>query len=263
MSWLIKLLYFIFPIIELKKAEKEILKDEEENEINIDYTNTDKNLIEKIYNDPFEIKKLIDDKAKTGIVGVTIAVGLISSISTNFENLSPVSILLYIIALGYSFISGYLSLTLLSNKNVIYKLKTDDSFLEENKLKEAMIINTKLNIKHNINRQNYVYSSYKHLIYSLIIMVFAFLLNIYFFQKKVEKNQNINVQIDLIKLDTLEQSFKKLSSEIDKMILKHEITTEQNKIQIEQIKYLNDELKNLKSKSEEGKQILEQEDNLK
>ena len=95
MSWLIKLLYFIFPIIELKKAEKEILKDEEENEINIDYTNTDKNLIEKIYNDPFEIKKLIDDKAKTGIVGVTIAVGLISSISTNFENLSPVSILLW------------------------------------------------------------------------------------------------------------------------------------------------------------------------
>ncbi|MCG3670129.1 hypothetical protein L5F33_07645 [Aliarcobacter butzleri] len=251
MSWLIKLLYFVFPIIELKKAEKKILKDDAENEIDIDYSKSDKSIIEKIYNDTFEIKKLIDDKAKTGIIGVTITVGLISSISTNFENLSFVSILLYIIALVYSFISGYLSLTLLSNKNIIYKLKTDDAFLEENELKEAMIINTKLNIKHNVNRQNYVYSSYRHLIYSLVIMVFAFLLNICFSQKSTEKNQNINVQ-----LDNLEKNYKELTLEINKMKFKYEVITEQNEIQIQQIKCLNNKLENIESKNEEKKEIL-------
>ncbi|WP_152057494.1 hypothetical protein [Aliarcobacter butzleri] len=251
MSWLIKLLYFAFPIIELKKAEKKILKDDAENEIDIDYSKSDKSIIEKIYNDTFEIKKLIDDKAKTGIIGVTITVGLISSISTNFENLSFVSILLYIIALVYSFISGYLSLALLSNKNIIFKLITDDAFLEENELKEAMIINTKLNIKHNVNRQNYVYSSYRHLIYSLVIMVFAFLLNICFSQKSTEKNQNINVQ-----LDNLEKNYKELTLEINKMKFKYEVITEQNKIQIQQIKCLNNKLENTESKNEEKKEIL-------
>lgn len=197
-SALNKIFIYILPFYEVKKAEQTIEIKVADIIANgqriIEYEklpNVDKGLLEKIYNNTFDVKKTIEDKAKSGILGVTVAVGLISSVSSSYDNLSVIAICLYIIALLYSLIAGYLSLKVLGDKNTVYQLGFRDLLLNDEEHKEALLINSQLNIEQNVNRQNYVYSSYRHLVYSLLIMVIAFLSNLYFHDKSDNKNQKI------------------------------------------------------------------------
>ena len=142
-----KILYFFLPFAELKNAEKNI-HDDIKTIIDTEKlpltSNEIKKIkleeIEKFYNDTFLAKKTIEDKAKLGIIGVTITIGLVYSITSNYDKLSTVTLILSIIALLYSLTAGYLALSILSDKNQVYKLSIKDLMLKDRRKKEALLI---------------------------------------------------------------------------------------------------------------------------
>lgn len=91
-------------------------------------------------------------------------------------------------------ISGILALLVIGNKNQVYQLIPEDSKLDDKEKANFLAINTEQNANLNIIRQNYVYSSFRHLIYSIILLSFIFIFITFTF------NNNVQAKIDLIKL---------------------------------------------------------------
>lgn len=81
------------------------------------------------------------------MIGVTITTGLVYAITSNHDKLSGYILVLLIIALFYSLTAGYLALSILSDKNQVYKLSIKDLLLTERVKKDALLINYSLNIK--------------------------------------------------------------------------------------------------------------------
>lgn len=228
-----KLFYLIIPYLELKNAEVLITKKIEEIFENSNAILEPKNieetkitLLKEFYDDTINVKKTIEDKAKTGILGITITIGLIASIITNYNKLSIFSIIIFLIALFYSLYGGYIALKVLSDKNTIYQLGINDLKLKGNDLKEALAINSLLNIKMNIIRQNYVYTSFKHLVYSIVLMVCALLVNIVLHQKEQNMSSKINIDCNV----SIFNHEKELKDKI--LFLSKEIRTNKQNIEI-------------------------------
>lgn len=211
-----KVCHFILPILELKEAESRINKRVKET------LNTEKLLLtsdemkkveleelEKLYDDTFSVKKTLEDKAKSGIVGVTITIGLVYSITLNYEKLSLFTLILAIIALLYSLIAGYLALNVISDKNQVYKLTVKDLLLKIKPKKDILLLSYTLNVDKNIIRNNYVFSSYKHLVYSVVILIVAFLSNPFFYKKS-----SSSIKSEIICTD-LNQTIKELNNKLD------------------------------------------------
>jgi len=233
-----KILYFIFPYLKLINTEtiiKQKIDDILTNKTRIlekkDLEEIEISSLEAFYKNSGDVKKTIEDKAKTGILGITITIGLIASITTNYDKLSVLSSIIFIIALFYSLCGGYIALKVLGDKNTIYQFKINDLKLKDNDLKEALAINSELNIKTNINRQNYVYASYRHLVYSIMLMVFALLLNIVLHKKIPTEFPEIIVDCNILtfkneqllknKISTLTKSIKVYKHKV--VILKKEL----------------------------------------
>ena len=94
------MLYFFLPFLELKNSEKKIrqsIKDIIDNKKMPLAPNEIKKIkieeIQNFYDDTFVIKKTLEDKAKLGIIGVTITIGLVYSITSNYDKLSIITLI--------------------------------------------------------------------------------------------------------------------------------------------------------------------------
>ena len=92
-KFLKNILEFLFPSISLRKANKKLEKtnekiDKSTNDVCLMENDVTLEALEKQYNDTFETKGIIEGKAKTNLVTITIAITLIMG---SFDLLSIIS----------------------------------------------------------------------------------------------------------------------------------------------------------------------------
>jgi hypothetical protein len=165
-------------LLDSGKADLEYMK--EYNTLSIDQ-------LKDFYNDTFEIKNKLEDKAKINIVGLTISISLILGLSNLITEINEsfgmnwitiIVIILSFFSFGYMVTAGILSMAVLVKENSVYKIWPKDLLLGEEKLKEIYALNTEMNINKNIIRNNYTYTSYECIINSLICLSIIFLLSL-------------------------------------------------------------------------------------
>lgn len=144
--------------------------------------------LKDFYNDTFEIKNKLEDKAKINIVGLTISISLILGLSNLITKINEsfgmnwitiIVIILSFFSFGYMVAAGILSMAVLVKENSVYKIWPEDLLSGEEKLKEVYALNTEMNINKNIIRNNYIYTSYECIINSLICLSIIFYYRFY------------------------------------------------------------------------------------
>ena len=169
-----------------------------------DYQKYDLEEILPFYNKTLEKKKTLEDKAKISAVGITISTsiivgltGLLLNLNIDINQLNVINIILIILCMLVIIhinISGILALLVIGNKNRVYQLFPEDSKLNDKEKANRLAIYTEQNVNLNIIRHNYVYSSFRHLIYSII------LLSLIFISVTFNFNNNDHAKVDLFKL---------------------------------------------------------------
>ncbi|OGU33020.1 MAG: hypothetical protein A2057_15700 [Ignavibacteria bacterium GWA2_35_9] len=185
----------------------------------LDYKQYSYEEIQPFYKKSIEIKKTLEDKAKISAVGITISTsiivgltGLLLNLNLNFFDFSLANItllILCILVILHINISGILALLVIGNKNKVYQLFPENSKLDQKTKSEYLAIYTEQNTNMNIVRQNYVYSSFIHLIYSVVLMSLIFIFVTFNFNNDNKNKMN---------LDTL---MKKYAPMIDNYISEH------------------------------------------
>lgn len=170
------------------KIEKEIelLRASDNNELTYmkNYNELKMKDVKSFYNHNQEVKKILEDKAKTNIIGLTISITLImvfiniTELINSFENLNIkiIILILAIMSVGYMIVASLLSINLLVNKNIVFRIQPSDLTLEKNLLKRKYALLTELTIKQNLIRNNYIYSSYECIRNSLILLFTIFIM---------------------------------------------------------------------------------------
>jgi len=205
--YLKKMLDILFPILRFISANRKINKrikeiDKEQYENNLlyvdDYEKYSYEEILPFYQKTIETKKTLEDKAKISAVGITISTSIIVGLSGLLLNLnidvkqlnaaSIILIILCVIVILHINISGILALLVIGNKNKVYQLFPEHSQIEKQEQAKYLSIYTEQNANLNIIRQNFVYSSFVHLIYSVALLSMIFVLVTFNFNGKQNKS---------------------------------------------------------------------------
>ncbi len=185
-------LYHIFPYHEYTSKSKKVWARIEE----IDNGNYNNNLqyVERLdgfketeilsfYDCTLEVKKSLEEKAKSILFSVTVAITLMTTIFSNHDKFSSgpqllthIMLFMGIISVLYMVISAVMTLQLLSDKIQLYQLFPVDTALEEAEKVKLIAINTEQNVNMNIIRSNTVYIAHKSIINSLICLLILLLL---------------------------------------------------------------------------------------
>lgn len=181
----------IFPIFYMRKVNKQLKNKIESNESqsNVPYMdNIDKITIDSFrqkYAETFEIKSKFEDKAKTNVIGITIAITIIMGAS-NLTGLltnkytSPfwhwLSFIILLVAIIYLLTSGIAAIRVLFSENTVSTVDLSDLSTDDIKTKKKYDDCTNRNIKRNIIRNNIVYSSYICIRNALICLMALFIL---------------------------------------------------------------------------------------
>lgn len=181
----------VLPSISVYKANK-LLKakiDSTENQNDTAFTNNVNAIpIESFrqkYNETFEIKDKIEDKAKTNVIGITIAITVImgaSGLTGSLINKYPcvtlhwISFIILLAAIVYLLISGTDAIKVLFDENSMSIVDLSDLSVDTIATKEKYLNCLNRNINQNIIRNNIVYSSYICIRNALICMMILFIL---------------------------------------------------------------------------------------
>lgn len=181
----------IFPIFYMCKVNKQLKNKIESNESqsNVPYMdNIDKITIDSFrqkYAETFEIKSKFEDKAKTNVIGITIAITIIMGASdltgllTNKYTSSFwhwISFIILLVAIIYLLASGIAAIRVLFSENTVSTVDLSDLSTDDIKTKEKYDDCTNRNINRNIIRNNIVYSSYICIRNALICLIALFIL---------------------------------------------------------------------------------------
>ena len=196
----------IFPSLDCSKANKSLKKKAESNESqsNISFKgNVDKIPIEsfrKKYSDTFETKDKFEDKAKTNVIGITIAITLImgaSNMITSIVNkytsdfMHWISYFIMIAAALYLLSAGIQAIKVLFTENTMYFVEVLDMYEDNEETKEKYDDCANRNIDRNIIRNNIVFSSYICIRNALICMVLLLIfiaIPVNFKEDKIQRN---------------------------------------------------------------------------
>ena len=142
--------------------------------------------VQEFYNKTLNQKKSLEDKATAGIIGVTIAVSLVTGLASLPFSMGEaqldstilrVLILVFgLISLVYMSMSAWLSLVVLGEKNIVYQLSPKNMRLPENEKLRQIALNTEQNVNLNIVRNNYIYATYRSIFYAIISLGMMFVL---------------------------------------------------------------------------------------
>ncbi len=209
----------LFPFVENGSFNKKItnkieklLKDEKELVHMEGYSNLKLDTLKDFYNDSFDIKNKLEDKAKLNIAGLTISISLILGLSTLIGKINESIDILWIrfavvlmsaIALLYMILAGILSIAVLIKHNDVYKVKPYDFTGDEEIQKRAYALNTELNVNKNIIRNNYIYTSYECIRNSFICLVIVFLVSILPMNAFKDSNNSLDIAATINKNDRL------------------------------------------------------------
>lgn len=136
--------------------------------------------VKKYLERTFEFKRILEDKAKVNVFGVTLAVSVITglakvifdfNIHDTYFILKLATLFFAVLALIYMMVAGILSLAVLGELNTVYEVFPDD-FYSADTAAECTELNSKLNSK----RNNYINCSYKNIRNSLFVLIVLFVI---------------------------------------------------------------------------------------
>lgn len=200
------ILKFIFPMIYNHKDNKSLRDKLKNNKIDSLFNNIEepeKVSIETLkdeYLDTLKMKDKLEDKAKTNVVGITIAITLImgassiiTSIDQKFNNIiiQWVVFILFSVAVLYMLCAGIIAIKILVNENVIYKIDinsvTDETIMRNEY--DNCIVNNRAK---NLIRNNSIYTSYECIRNAFVCLFLVLTLSI--IPYTVNKHQIDNVE---------------------------------------------------------------------
>lgn len=177
------ILEFLFPSIPLRKANKKI--EQSNNDVCLVEKEVTLEALEKQYNDTFETKSIIEGKAKTNLVTITIAITLImgsfdllSSINDKYDNvlINWAVFIIFFSAVLYLFWSGVLALKTLLKENKMDNISLESLSLKDDESKQEYYKCIKKNSNNNIRRNNIVFVSYQCIRNAIICVMIMFIL---------------------------------------------------------------------------------------
>ena len=200
MNWLVKqnmkkiiniIIEQIFPSLSVRKANKKLKEkiNSKESQSNIAFMdNVDTISIDGFrqkYYETFDIKNKFEDKAKTNVIGITIAItvimgasGLIDTLVKKYTYISFhwISFVFLLAAIVYLLTSGIDAIKVLFDEITMSTVDLSDLSADDISAKEKYDDCTNRNINRNIVRNNIVYSSYICIRNALICMMVLFIL---------------------------------------------------------------------------------------
>lgn len=203
-----KILEFVFPMIYNYKANG-ILRNKLKNSDDSVFNNVENpksittDILKDEYLDTLKTKDKLEDKAKTNVVGITIAITLImgastiiTSIDNKFNNkvIQWCAFILFCVAVLYMLYAGIEAIKILINENEIYTVQLNN-IADEEKLRndyDKCIVNNRIK---NLIRNNGVYTSYECIRNAFVCLFFVLLLSIFpytlkGFSTNIVENQN-------------------------------------------------------------------------
>ncbi len=203
LKFLKNILEFLFPSISLRKANKKLEKtnekiDKSTNDVCLMENDVTLEALEKQYNDTFETKGIIEGKAKTNLVTITIAITLIMG---SFDLLSIISdkydsvlitwavFIMFFSAVLYLFWSGVLALKTLLKENKMDNISLESLSLKDDESKQEYYKCIRKNSNNNIKRNNIVFVSYQCIRNAIICVIIVFILIAIPFNTSKQLNQ--------------------------------------------------------------------------
>lgn len=176
----------IIPVIHAIKANKILKEKNKTQDIKIpdEIEEIDIKCIEEDYKNAIDTKNRFEDKAKTIIAALTIAITLIINLSKMLEIVSEkfanpvVNILIFILAILailYMLMAGIMSIQVLIKENLVYPIPLLERTRQD---KKSIFINTQLNVNQNLIRNNIIFSAYCSIRNSVFCLVIIFILTI-------------------------------------------------------------------------------------
>ncbi|PYG84278.1 hypothetical protein LY28_03698 [Ruminiclostridium sufflavum DSM 19573] len=139
------------------------------------------NVLRAEYERSLKGKDKLEDKAKSNIVAITIAITLIMGASNTISGLlknplwfwmPAIAVLLFVVAVIYMIIAGTSAFKLLMDKNVVYYAKADTDDIKD------YYINKEGNNKYNLIRNNLINTSFCCIRNALICLFIVFTLTL-------------------------------------------------------------------------------------
>ncbi len=187
----------IIPVIEAYKPNKKLRKKNRDL-YNIEVTNKVNQIDERYllddYNAAIDTKNRLEDKAKTIIAALTIAITLVLNLSRVIDKIivkipikyfNYVVFILAILCVLYMLIAGIMSIQVLIKENIVYPLSLED---RTSKNLKSILQSINLNVNQNLIRNNIIYASYRAIRNSVVCLVIVFGLSIFPYNISEEKN---------------------------------------------------------------------------
>lgn len=195
------------PIIDVEKANKKLKakNNEETIEVPENLMNIDIEYLYEDYQSTIDAKNRFEDKAKTIIAALTIAITLILNLSKIIEAIvikfdeRAVIIGVFILAsltIVYMLMAGMMSIQVLIKENILYTVSLE---AKSRKDKKDIYKKTQMNINQNLARNNIIYSAYRAIRNSVFCLVVIFILAIFPLSNSGEGDlNNTSIQNDNI-----------------------------------------------------------------
>lgn len=176
---------YVFPFFDNYKINKKVKKDN--TNIFSYIENSEKISLEKIeeqYNDSLYDKSKLEDKAKTSVVGITITITLILSVSNvlngivdkyNSKPITWIAFFLALLSVVYMVSAGILAIKVLVNENIAYKINIKN-LSNDKKLRKDYECCISKNRNQNVVRNNNIYTSYECIRNSIVCLLIIFIM---------------------------------------------------------------------------------------
>lgn len=191
----------IIPIIDIAKKNK-ILREKNRIVSNIEIPENieeiDIKFLEDDYKATLDVKNRFEDKAKTIIAALTIAITLILNLSKIIDTVAnkiPIPhfdyciFIVAILSILYMLMAGIMSIQVLIKENLLYSIS-----FEKRTDKKSIYQSTQQNINQNLIRNNIIYTAYLSIRNSVICLLIIFVLSIYPYQASNNSNSIGNIQ---------------------------------------------------------------------
>jgi hypothetical protein len=192
-SYAVNVLDWIFPVWHswrvnriIEKRMQSINNNDQTLEYMHNYASLTIDEVQQFHQKSLDQMKSLEDKAKINVLGVTIAVSLITGLATSFRAFKDsvffgtaleISIAVFsVLSVAYMSMSGLVALVVLGDKNKVYQLFPNEMRLPDKDKIKQLALYTELNVNLNIIRNNYVYAGYRSIVYVVILLSIMFIL---------------------------------------------------------------------------------------
>lgn len=187
---IINMISAVFPFVELLWANRKIQKKLEKCEGSLSYISDankiDISILKERYKETFSLKDKFEDKAKSQIFAITVAITVIFGASSLLKNISEkyqssfvnwIVFILYVASIAFLITAGILAIRLLMHENQISTISLQ-SFTKDEELRNQYDVATEENIKRNQKRNNYIFTAYQCIRNALICLFVVLIISI-------------------------------------------------------------------------------------